>query len=172
MQKTLIFVITVIVVIGTYALDSFALDDFKARSTLKNVENFGIIITETYYPKRGGERTSSKYQTEIELKLRMAGIKILSKGEWESGGNTPFLNIKHKTMQVEIGYDVIYFISLEFIQPACLERNSEICVPVITWSSGRWGYVIEDQLNERTRGVLFGLIDTFVNSYLAENPKD
>ncbi len=112
----------------------------------------------------------NQIKTDIELKLRMAGIKVFSK---EDSGKTPrdprlYVNL-NALLVPEI--DTIYYALNIFLERTVyLERYSKRHPSAMTWWSGsvgavgkQWASKIRDSINDK--------IDRFIDDYLSVNPK-
>jgi len=163
--------IAILISICMTSIDSKAINDINARSTLRNLKDFGVIVEQTYVDGRGNENTSSSLQTEIELKLRMAGIKILSREELKDERDTPVLTAKYTVVSDWGRYFDFYNVEIELRQLVSLFRDKKIISPAITWSSMRRGSPKYGKGKDEAKRALFELIDEFINSFLAENPK-
>ena len=103
--------------------------------------------------------TKELLRTDVEIKLRIAGIKV-------SDESAPFLYVN-----VNIAYvgNEIYFltINIEFHQPVYLRRNS-FATFGSTWSSEGFGPAHQ---SDGVRKKLEDYMDIFINAYLSVNPK-
>lgn len=110
-------------------------------------------------------------QTDAELRLRKAGIAVLTREAWLKTAGMPFLqirvNIIGKTDKAFWGR-----VQLDLYQDVALVRNSQITLSVSTWSTGiGMGEVPKDALEERARNRLADVMDQFINASLAVNPR-
>ena len=115
------------------------------------------------------------FQTDVELKLRMAGIRVL---ETEDHG-LPWLYLNVNALHQKSNQQASYAISLELVQSVGLlhypssspEDSPEDDLArrsmfAITWSSGVLGFGTA----ANARDVGRNLVDTFANDWLAVNP--
>jgi len=118
------------------------------------------VITED--PSSGGTKlglTKEAIQTDVELKLRLAGMRIES--------TTPeFLYI-----DVNVARDgSAVSIDVELVQPVGLTRNPSIFIPgAITWSAGTLG--TNPTSAQFIRDAIKDQVDKFLNAWLSVNPK-
>src|SRR5262249_54568980 len=106
------------------------------------------------------------FQTDVELKLRQAGIKVLNNDERLRTPGMPYLYVNINPLHQRPGEMGSYSIRIEVTQNATLERNGEFVV-VPTWSDSAAG--TGDVSN--TRSSVKDLVDEFLNAWLSVNPK-
>lgn len=106
-------------------------------------------------------------QADIELKLRSAGIKVLTKKECILESGFPQIIVSIGILEPwERQY--IYSIILSFSQVVLLERDRNIVAFGDTWS--RSGLGSTNNL-DRILKMNKDLADEFINDYLSVNPK-
>jgi len=101
-------------------------------------------------------------QTDAELKLRLAGMRVLSDAEWIVALGQPYLYLRVTATGGAAAYEVA------LCQNARLGRNGDLAAGVITWSQ------LSADSNPTAAGVRNGikdLVDTFLNDWLSVNPK-
>jgi len=116
---------------------------------------------------RGG-LSKDAIRNEVELKLRQAGIRVLSTEEWEQAPGKPYLQVWPKVLKGVVLGGYIYHISVEFKQHVSLMRTPDIKVFGATWSTEHMGYTpdlkdIRDRMKDR--------VEKFIDAYLSVNPK-
>lgn len=102
----------------------------------------------------------------MELKLRLAGIKVLTKEERLATMGKPTLYLNIGALHRQPGQKHAHNISLKLQQIVRLVRNGDLA-DATTWSIGSVGYGdlpfirngVEDQ------------VDQFINAWLSVNPK-
>lgn len=161
----LLSVFLVFLIFGSF-VHSGDKDELESLRGLKGIyvliENLPADIEE-----KGG-LTKDQIRTDIELKLRLAGIKVVSREERSTIPGWPclYVNINPMKRKTEL---VVYAIQTELSQEVFLERNPNIQIKAITWSRGMIGTVGEAKLSQ-IRTSLKDLIDEFINDYLSVNP--
>jgi hypothetical protein len=152
------------------ALPSLAHTDEGVNKTLMGL--IGVHVTvEMMRPdaERDGLLRST-LQTDVELRLRQAGIKVLSREERSIDIGFPILYLNVNTLKTGDGF-YAYAISLRLRQAARLIRNSEIIALVDTWNAtGVIAVVGKTKLSD-VREDVKDKVDEFLNAYLAANPK-
>jgi hypothetical protein len=110
-------------------------------------------------------------QTDIELKLRLAGIKV---DPTVSPNLTVLLLIFNLDRD---SAEVVYlgraaFVNLSLLQDVQLPRAPTIRTAAQTWNSGfsqLWGP--PETFADRCRAIVRDLVDEFIDAYLSVNPK-
>ena len=144
----------------------FANDSKDERKTLKGIR--GVLVSVNLKPqiKKFG-LTKQKITTFVELKLKSAGLKILTKEEWHNEKGMPLLYVNASILENAKCNIYNYHISISLNQEVILVRtdNKALC---ITWSTRAAGtnaslYVIRKRIKD--------MVDIFINAYLSVNPK-
>lgn len=108
-------------------------------------------------------------QTDVELRLRTAGIRVLSVEDWLKVKGEPYLYIRFFGVSTKEGL-YSYSLAVELRQKVILERNPSIAAIAPTWSVGSIGY--RDRLELRQiRAFVADQVDQFANAYLSVNPR-
>jgi len=140
-------------------------DSPVSRETLRELPGVSVLL-EALDPdvERWGFSTQ-QLQTDIELRLRRAGVPIRpAKGE-------PFLHVwlsltSHSTMPRFYAY----YLGVSVLQSAWLERQPAILASLVaTWEVKAMGTVGQAHLND-LRSDILGFVDQFINAYYAVNP--
>jgi hypothetical protein len=149
--------------------NGYAQDVEQTRNSLRGLSGVYVVPENPLEEDaiRGG-LSQDTIRKEAELKLRLAGIRVLSREEWEKEPGRPYLQVWPKVLKGGVLGGYIYHISLEFKQYVSLARSSSIQVFGTTWSAEHMGYTpelkdIQDKVKDR--------MDQFINAYLGVNPK-
>ena len=145
----------------------------KSVESLRGIKSMSVRVTinDKNYRKIVNPDT---LKTDIEMKLRMAGIKI-----------EPFENASlfgslicsidllkndslNKSLETEI---VIHRSDISFYQLISLERNHNIKCVSPTWVDTSFGISGKEQFEEGLRKSIQDSIDILLNDYLSVNPK-
>lgn len=114
--------------------------------------------------------TKGIIQADVELKLRLARIKVLTEKEWLEELGNPSLYISVIGMKSEFGLYACSMV-IELHQKVSLSRYPAIVVlGAITWHRGSIGVCREYKVDEIRDGVK-DIVDKFINAYLSVNPK-
>lgn len=169
--KKWLMILVGIVLILALGSPTFAINGKSNRATLKGLKGIGVLV-ENLAPEVEKEGlVKDQLQTDVESKLRKAGIKVLTKEESAKTPGEPYLYININLNTTKTESDIYpYSIDLLFIQKVSLLRDPKITTYAVTWSTGGVGSVgkqILGQLRDNAKEV----VDIFIKAYQAENPK-
>lgn len=117
--------------------------------------------------ERNGLLTKDQIRTDVELKLRTAGIRVLPPNP-ENPLFFVYVNVHYAdTVNKRVGF--AFIIHCELRQNVYLERDSTIKNWAITWGKSASG--IGSENFERIRNEIKDQVDMFINDYLSVNPK-
>lgn len=176
MTNKKLWVVLTTMVLGLVTLDSLASaisDDQYSRETLRGLLGIGVAVEDLSPDAKKHGLTEERIKTDVELRLRTAGIKVLTDEERLKTPGSPYLYVNVGTMNVGTrGNHGLYSIALmvDLVQEVSLERNPSIKTLASTWRSGGVGAVGELNLSQ-IRGAVKDKVDEFINAYLAVNPK-
>ena len=170
--------ISAMMVILTWQTAALA-EDFGElqRKTLRGLPRVYVIV-ELFGPdvERDG-LTRDQIQTEVELRLQQAGVRVLTRSEWPNMRGKPFLYVSVHTLKNSRRYAFHIDVHLreEVIQ---VRRKDERPIPLdgrsyvsaATWQAGgALGTVGQENVREIS-GAVADLVDEFIDAYLLENP--
>jgi len=141
-------------------------DSWTGLSGLRGV---AVVIApiEPEFEQRG--MAVSTLQTDVELKLRQAGIRVVGSKENHTLPGAPYLYVSVNMLRGPEGI-VAYGIQVDLKQLVRLERDPTQQTIAPTWSEGAVGTVGISKLST-VRGDVRDLVDKFINAYLAANQK-
>ena len=137
----------------------------QALVGLKGVE----VVVEDIRPE--AERlglTEAQIQTDVELRLRKAGVRVLTAKESDETPGVPFLYVNVTTIFFQKTSAVVYSIFVQLKEAVTLKRGF-IAVGAI-WNTGSVGTVGTSNIR-KIRVSVGDKVDEFINDYLAANPK-
>jgi len=107
-------------------------------------------------------------QTDVELKFRMAGIRILTEDEMFLTQGSPYLYVNVNVIEFKSISGFVFSTRVELIQNVILSRNRSIKTAATTWEENLTGFYpnlgpIRESVSE--------LVNSFMNDYLTVNPK-
>lgn len=121
--------------------------------------------------------SESQVRTDVELKLRRNGFKVLSKQGYNSGDSlTPVLKVAINSYPVRDQHTnttagLAASVGVSLSQYVSLVRNGNI-VMAATWADGSVIVSNSQEYPQYARRVVSDLVDAFLNDYLAANPKE
>jgi hypothetical protein len=142
----------------------FGQDDL-ARQSLKGITNVAVTVEDLPAELQKAGLTKSQIQTDIEVKLRLAGIGTSSEA------STLFAVEIQSMKPGDLPFRFcILWVGIE--QPARLTRDPNNVAMGITWHALSWALYGEKDANTPVlRNGIRDLVDRFVNDYLTVNPK-
>ncbi len=131
------------VMVMVLVLSSVVYTDEFTKLTLKGLKGVDVIV-EGLNPdiEKDGLHKSS-IQTDVELKLRMAGIKVLTEEESLKESGMPYLYVNVNSGKIKTGF-YVYSILVELKQAVFLSRDVNILCMGSTWSPGSIGILGAD----------------------------
>lgn len=152
-----------------------AADDEIQRKTLAGLQGVAVEVVPLDDPQVERDGLSpSAIQTDVELRLRQAGIPVLSREQSFRTPGKPFLVLSIGALKAtpSSGLDIYpYSIKLTFEQLVILARSPGTRGLAVTWSAtGKTGVVGRERLST-IRDNVRDMVDQFINAYLAANPK-
>lgn len=149
----------------------------RDRQMLQGLAGVDVLVIGPPAESRSAFGVSSfDLATEVELKLRQAGLRIIKK---TNSNVPPVLTIIVNSTTADSNDVQIYAVSIdvELSQVGCLVPNLKTArLPdrltyVGTWHSNRVYLYGLQAAQMRLKQDTLGIIDEFLNDYLAENPK-
>jgi hypothetical protein len=159
-------------VVGIFTLACSATNDNEARNSLAGLQGVYVLVEPlpTWMEQYGA--TAQKIQTQVELRLRQEGIKVLSKEESDRIIGRAFLCVNVNVKKISNREECPVNCELSLRQDVYLAREQAILVGgAATWDIGSVGLCSAIQLPEFIKKSINDLLDLFVNDYLAVNPK-
>ncbi|OGP62623.1 MAG: hypothetical protein A2V65_12005 [Deltaproteobacteria bacterium RBG_13_49_15] len=137
-----------------------------ADKALRGIKGLLVVVEKINPEIEKDGLTENQIQTDVELKLRMAGLNVLTSEERKKAPGRPFFYLRAHILKLSSKV-YIFHINLILFQDAYLERNDE---PIVasTWSSSGLGET--DDL-DIIRSKVKDHVDEFLNIWLSVNPK-
>jgi hypothetical protein len=161
-----------VIVVMTNA--SGAADATKGRQEMERASLQGLpgvyVLIESLKPEAERDGlTKAHLRTEMELRLRKAGIRVLTREEWFATPGSPCLYVNVNLLKDSFYHVYSYNILVELNQDAYLARDSSHSWAT-TWKKGGLGSVSIADLR-RVRDNVGDEVDAFINDYLSVNPR-
>lgn len=156
------------------------MNDEGARSSLKGLKGVYVWVdfaTDAFEDLKEKGLSKEVIKTDIELKLRMAGINVVSKKDIYNIPGIPQLVVSIAGIISDItgdtqGKGIAFIIDIQLLQSADLSRDPKLRVLSSTWSRSSMGVVYTDNdIISFIGNAVKNLIDSFINAYLSVNPK-
>jgi hypothetical protein len=165
----------VMLIVATLCLSlgssGFAINGKPNQATLRGLKGVGVLVEKLPPEVEQGGLNRNQLQVEVEFKLRLAGIKVLTKEEAFNTPGEPFLYININVNTAKTESDIYpYSIDLLLIQKVSLVRDPKQTAYAVTWSTGGVGSIGKPMLGQLRENVE-EMVDVFIKAYFAENPK-
>jgi len=144
----------------------WGIDTEITRETLRGIKGGGVMIEDMQPEIERDGLTKNQIQTDVELKLRMAGFNVLSKKEVLKAPGGPWFGVVVNSFKVSRSL-YAYTVEVELWQDVYFERNGQGS-KAPTWSTGYLG--IAPGL-DHIRSKIKDYVDIFINAWLSVNPK-
>ena len=157
------FRIVLAVALLLLAVPAWAADDEEERASLKGVDSCAVVVEGIPPDAERDGLPRSQLQTEVEVRLRQAGIKVVASSLY-------MLYVNVDTLKNNMG-SYAYNIHVSFEQPVTLLRDPKLVQTfATTWSVGSIGTVGSDRLGD-VRSDVRDHVDKFIAAYLEQNSK-
>ena len=151
-------------------------EEVRNRETLRGLPGVYVVIEDLGTDIKKDGLTEEQLRTDVEVRLRRAGIRVLTLDEVKESLIKPALLIRVTALKSDSlsklleGSIYSFSISIELKQVATLGRMPSKFFLVTTWNDGVIGFatvknvrIIRDDLGD--------YVDKFANDFLTVNPK-
>jgi len=165
-MKVLLSLVLAFLITGG-AVVARAVDTEDTRQSLKGLKGIYVLVEELKPEVERAGLTEEAIQTDVELKLRLAGIPVLE--DLANLASPYYLYVAVSTNHMSDGIWPFH-ISVELVQKVLLDRDRSTISYSSTWSTGSTGRVGKAKVRT-VRDSIKDLVDRFINAYLSVNPK-
>jgi hypothetical protein len=146
-----------------------AQDAESNRKTLKGLIGVQVLVENLNPDVIKDGLSGDQIQTDVELRLRIAGIKVLTQADSISSPGMPVLYIRVHAIKSGETYSCSEEVRLG--QNVKLDRDPQIILPATTWGTGGLGIIGVNKLDV-IRDRVKDDVDKFINAWLSVNPKN
>jgi hypothetical protein len=151
--------------LGLAGIESWAGDDETTRATLRGIEGVLVAVEDLGSDVEQAGLTRQQLQTDVELRLRHAGIRVLTQAERLGMPGAPYLYINVNVyLRSEIPL-VAFSIDVTLKQKAFLATDGSLAT-VSTWDVSQTGSTGRQRLSE-IRNNVRDKVEAFINAYLS-----
>jgi hypothetical protein len=141
----------------------------EKKDSMRGLSGLQVVVEDIDSDAAQNGLRRSDVQTDVELKLRLAGITVLTEEQNLASAASPFIHVVITTLKSQnrpglYSYDV----SVQLKQWVTLANGSHTYAG--TWGDGSIGIVGTDKLRT-IRDSVKDVVDAFINDWLAVNPK-
>jgi hypothetical protein len=133
----------------------------------RNLKGIDSVFVEVETLPNGASKlglSEGTVQTDVEEKLRLAGLRVVTDREGENLPGSPYLDVR----LIATDPPEAAAIEISLNQNATLERNSAFAPEVETWDKI---HVIANPSGQAVRDKIKDSVDEFLDDWLAVNPK-
>ncbi len=150
------------------ALDEDMIMELQNRMVLRGLKSVALFVEQLNPQIEEDGLSAATLKTDTEIKLQRAGIKVLSREEsYRTQGSAGLFLKAHVFRYNSAGY--VYNVSLSLKEEAHLSRVNYLAPLATTWES-ELSLGVTPDISE-IRATAKGLVDEFVDMYLAANSK-
>lgn len=141
--------------------------DPKVES-LKGLTGVGILVADLSEERDG--LTKAAIRTDVELKLRLAGIRVLTRDEAFQAPGQPYLYVVVSTVRHRNAERYSYKVDLRLKQTVQSHVRPSVAIAgATTWDTGAVGYIGATHL-PNVRGHVMDRVDWFIDAWFTANP--
>jgi hypothetical protein len=156
--------LTTVFLIGIGSSSVRAQNTELTTASLKGITAVHVLVEKLSESARALGLTEETIRTDAELKLRLAGVRVVTHEESLKIPGMPYLYVD-VALSKSGGAS---HIAVELHQNATLERNGQFVASVTTWdTSGIGSNLTAQDIRDHTKD----LVDEFLNAWLSVNPK-
>lgn len=165
-MKKRICALTTTVLLLSVTSNAFALLDTEEQDILKGLDGVSVEVKRLKPEIERDGLFRSTLQTDVELKLRMAGMKVLSDEEAVKNPNSPCLYLNLDAIKCSLGY--VYRIQLSLREGVTVARKPVKVVGTTFRTTDR--FAISPHLSEIREDVR-EIVDNFIKAWMEANSK-
>jgi len=146
----------------------------QGEETLAGLKGVSVYVERIKDEVQRAGLEENQIRTDVELRLRQAGVPVLTKQQSFDSAGSPLLDVDvHAVKVTNEGVESFYIfhVLIELNQSVRLVRKPSLRVHATTWATGGTvGAIAADKLGS-IRDIVRDQVDQFINAYLAANPK-
>ena len=163
------FVLSAAMVLLITAGAVIAEESENAKDSLRGLTSVYVLVEDLDPGIEADGLKEAAIQIDAELKLRLAGIKVITQTEGRAGQGSPYLYINVHSMATGERYAMT--VEVELHQNVRLDRQpTSLVYGARTWRTSSLGTVGKSRLSG-VRDAIKGMVDEFIKDYLSVNPK-
>ena len=159
-------VVSLVILIGVALMpQTTAAQGHAATTSLTGINTLFVLVEDLPDGAKKLGLAPLALQTDAELKLRLAGLRVITEQESLKVPGGPYLYVD---VAATASGDAV-FVAVEVHQDATLELNHKVVAGVTTWQRGA---VFKYPKAQDIRDDVKDFIDQFLNDWLTANPKN
>jgi len=163
-------VLILAIVIGLSLVGGERRAEADERRPLAGLFGIKVVVEELNSDAERDGMTTAALQTNVEFRLRQAGIRVLTRVERYRTPGEPYLYLRFTSLNDRGLY--AYCVNLQLKEIVRLDRNPSVTTSAETWhATGAVVTVGARNLHTSFQRSVREVTDQFINAYLAANPK-
>jgi predicted RNA-binding Zn-ribbon protein involved in translation (DUF1610 family) len=143
----------------------------KQHDTLAGLESVIVVAQEPPPDAKAAGLTGEQIQNDVELKLKLAGLEVLSKDDLSAEPNTPTLNVSVYIVPQKDTQMYAVSVSLKLQQPVTLAREPNVVVVANTWEKASLSVFDKQIFVSAVRAKVKEQVSFFIRDFRAANRK-
>lgn len=131
---------------------------------LKGITAVAVVVEDLPDGAKVLGLTKDTIRTDVELKLRLAGMRVVTQGEGIVLPGSPSVYVQVTVTNPALAANI----DLELNQDVLLQRNGQLAPFAVTW---RTNSVLANPTLQSIRNDIKDCVDQFLNDWLSVNPK-
>ena len=143
----------------------------KQRDALEGLESVVVAAGELPPDVKAAGLTQQQIQSEVEMKLKLAGLEVLSKDDLDAEPNTATLNVSVCILPQKDTQLYAVSINLNLQQQVILEKEPNTVVPANTWERASLSVFDKEIFASAVSAKVKEQVSFFIRDYRAANKK-
>jgi hypothetical protein len=148
----------------------FATNGEYNRASLRDLKGVYVSVENLDPEVREDGLSKDLIRKVVVSRLKMAGIKVLSREEWFEVTGSPYLYVNANILKLKDTGEYVYSVNIALKQNVYPVRESVEILGAATWSIG--GIIGITGNLDKIRTSVKRQVEQFIEAYLAENPKE
>ena len=148
----------------------WAADYQETRNTLRGLKGVDVVIENIRPEIENDGLTTSQIRNDVELSLRLVGMKVLNGDRWLRGKRKPWLYVNTNVMKTQHS-EYIYNIFVSLMQGVILVRNPGLKNTKIPYDAATWSksFVAVTPYISDIRNDIKNEVDRFLAAWISVN---
>jgi len=153
---------------GVLAAKVFALSE--KQLSLTEIKALCVFVQGVTEETKETGLTEKQIKRDVELKLKRAGIRVVSEEECSELAGSPVLYVNISARKRKQTAAFVYHVNIGLLQKVSLVRSPKIRIMSITWTKGQLGHCPAKSFVKSAQQTVGYLIERFLNDYRTANP--
>ena len=110
----------------------------QSKASLRGLRGVFVLVADLELEIKQEGLSVTQLQTDVELRIRKAGIQVLTKEQWHETAGEPYLYVNVHARVLDQG-QFPYNVMVQLKQDVILVRNPSMQTPAVSWQMGGLG---------------------------------